>query len=495
MPGEIFAFETLETEDRKTLVPSLDVAPDLELKQLPSHLKYAFLEHPGKLPVIISSSLVPDQEEKLVQMLKQHKKAIAWTIADIKGISPTVCQHKIILEDKNFTSVEPQRRLNPAMKEVVKNELIPTRVVSGWRICMDYRRLNKATQKDHFPLPFVNQMLDRLAGKEFYCFLDGYSGYNQIAIAPNDQEKTTFTCPYGTFAFRRMPFGLCNAPATFQRCMMSIFSDMLENSMEIFMDDFSMYGTSYEQCLKNLEKALERCEDTDLVLNWEKCHFWAESRLQKHAARVEAPYFQNASPRARTRVHHYESISAEPVGREELLAKPGSPSNALEAEVEEVIDGLIARIRRTTEIPDVLLQPPSALPKPPVRRSTGTSTRRFTPCVPRTSFRPLDLSMLDLSFPSGVTLSKGQVSREPVHGIYVSDNLNIPRFQRFSELHKAPTEHLVTVLFIANKEKKNKDAKEFARAVRSILNKRIADGETYITIQVKEEEPEEDSDS
>ncbi|KAJ9541977.1 hypothetical protein OSB04_028483 [Centaurea solstitialis] len=319
MPEEIFAFETLEIEDRKTLVPSLDVAPDLELKQLPSHLKYAFLEHPGKLPVIISSSLDPDQEEKLVQMLKQHKKAIAWTIADIKGISPTVCQHKIILEDKNFTSVEPQRRLNPVMKEVVKkeilkwldagiiypiasstcvspvqcvpkkggvtvvpnekNELIPTRVVSGWRICMDYRRLNKATQKDHFPLPFVDQMLDRLAGKEFYCFLDGYSGYNQIAIAPDDQEKTTFTCPYGTFAFRRMPFGLCNAPATFQRCMMSIFSDMLENSMEIFMDDFSVYGTSYEQCLKNLEKALERCEDTDLVLNWEKCHFMVKEGI------------------------------------------------------------------------------------------------------------------------------------------------------------------------------------------------------------------------
>ncbi|KAJ9541561.1 hypothetical protein OSB04_028067 [Centaurea solstitialis] len=319
MPEEIFAFETLEIEDRKTLVPSLDVAPDLELKQLPSHLKYAFLEHPGKLPVIISSSLDPDQEEELVQMLKQHKKAIAWTIADIKGISPTVCQHKIILEDKNFTSVEPQRRLNPVMKEVVKkeilkwldagiiypiasstcvspvqcvpkkggvtvvpnekNELIPTRVVSGWRICMDYRRLNKATQKDHFPLPFVDQMLDRLAGKEFYCFLDGYSGYNQIAIAPDDQEKTTFTCPYGTFAFRRMPFGLCNAPATFQRCMMSIFSDMLENSMEIFMDDFSVYGTSYEQCLKNLEKALERCEDTDLVLNWEKCHFMVKEGI------------------------------------------------------------------------------------------------------------------------------------------------------------------------------------------------------------------------
>ena len=99
-------------------------------------------------------------------------------------------------------------------------------------------------------------MLDRLAGHLHYCFLDGYSGYNQIAITPEDQEKTTFTCPSGTFAFRRMPFGLCNASATFQRCMMSIFSDLVEEAMEIFMDDFSVYGSSFEKCLGNLETVL-----------------------------------------------------------------------------------------------------------------------------------------------------------------------------------------------------------------------------------------------
>ncbi|CAL8988576.1 unnamed protein product, partial [Prunus brigantina] len=95
------------------------------------------------------------------------------------------------------------------------NELVPTRMTTGWRVCIDYRKLNTATSKDHFPLPFIDQMLERLAGHSHYCFLDGYSGYNQIAIAPEDQEKTTFTCPFGTFAYRRMPFGLRNAPATF----------------------------------------------------------------------------------------------------------------------------------------------------------------------------------------------------------------------------------------------------------------------------------------
>ncbi|CAA7035275.1 unnamed protein product [Microthlaspi erraticum] len=116
-------------------------------------------------------------------------------------------------------------------------------------------------------------MLERLANHPFYCFLDGYSGFFQIPIHPNDQEKTTFTCPYGTFAYRRMPFGLCNAPATFQRCMTSIFSDLIEEMVEVFMDDFSVYGASFSSCLSNLCRVLQRCEETNLVLNWEKCHF------------------------------------------------------------------------------------------------------------------------------------------------------------------------------------------------------------------------------
>ena len=116
-------------------------------------------------------------------------------------------------------------------------------------------------------------MLDRLAEHPHFCFLNGYSDYNQIAIALEDQEKTTFTCSYGTFAFRRIPFGLFNAPATFQMCMMSMFSDLVEEVMEIFMDDFIVYGSSFEQCLRNLETVLQRCKDKHLALNWEKCHF------------------------------------------------------------------------------------------------------------------------------------------------------------------------------------------------------------------------------
>ncbi|XP_073049483.1 uncharacterized protein [Primulina eburnea] len=308
--------------ERRDLTPqrsSIEDPPTLELKPLPPHLKYVYLGENNTLPVIVSAALTDVMEDKLLEVLKAHKGAFAWKVADIKGINPSVCMHKILMEEKYSPLVQPQRRLNPKMQEVVKaetiklldagiiypisdsawvspvqcvpkkggitvitnenNELIPTRTVTGWRVCIDYRKLNDATRKDHFPLPFIDQMLERLAGHEFYCFLDGYSGYNQIMIAPEDQEKTTFTCPYGTFAFRRMPFGLCNAPATFQRCMTAIFHDMIETFLEIFMDDFSIFGSSFDDCLQNLTVVLRRCEETNLVLNWEKCHFMVQEGI------------------------------------------------------------------------------------------------------------------------------------------------------------------------------------------------------------------------
>ncbi|GKB66865.1 putative nucleotidyltransferase, ribonuclease H [Tanacetum coccineum] len=287
--------------------------PKLELKELPEHLEYAFLQENNQLLVVISFALSTIEKARLLEVLRNHKGAIAWSIADIKGIDSSFCTHKILMEDEFKPSVQPQRRVNPNIKEVVKkeviklldagliypisdspwvspvqvvpkkggmtvvknekDELIPQRTVTGWRVCIDYHKLNNATRKDHFPLPFIDQMLERLAGHEYYCFLDGFSGYFQIPIAPEDQEKTTFTCPYGTFAYKRMPFGLCNAPATFQRCMTAIFHELIEDSMEVFMDDFSVFGSSFDHCLKNLEKMLKRCEETNLVLNWEKCHF------------------------------------------------------------------------------------------------------------------------------------------------------------------------------------------------------------------------------
>jgi hypothetical protein len=154
-----------------------------------------------------------------------------------------------------------------------KNELIPQWTITGWCMCIDYWKLNKTTWKDHFLLPFIDEMLERLANHSFFYYLDGYSSYHQIQIHPDNQSKTTFTCPYGTFTYRRMQFRLCNAPSSFQRCMMAIFSDLIKKVMEVFMDDFSVYGKTFEDCLANLDKVLKQCQMADLVLNWEKCHF------------------------------------------------------------------------------------------------------------------------------------------------------------------------------------------------------------------------------
>nr|GEU33958.1 putative ribonuclease H-like domain-containing protein [Tanacetum cinerariifolium] len=222
---------------------SIEEPPELELKDLPSHLEYAFLEGFDKLPVIISKELKDEETAALLNVLKSHKWAIAWKISDIKGIDPYFCTHKILMEDDFKPMVQHQRRVNPKIHEVIKkeviklldagliypifdspwvspvncvpkkggmtvvenedNELIPTRLVTGWHVCIDYRKLNDATSKDHFLFSFMDQMLERLVGKEYYCFLDRFLRYFQIIIDPQDQEKTTFTCPYGTFAYRR----------------------------------------------------------------------------------------------------------------------------------------------------------------------------------------------------------------------------------------------------------------------------------------------------
>ena len=165
------------------------------------------------------------------------------------------------------------------MVENQQGKMVVTRPQTGYRVCIDYRKLNEVTRKDHFPLPFIDQMLERLAGRAFYCFLDGYSGYFQIAIAPEDQAKTTFTCPFGTFVYRRMPFGLCNVPCTFQRCRVSIFSEYIENFIEVFMDDFIVHGDTFDACLHHLSLVLARCVETNLCLNSEKCHFMVDQGI------------------------------------------------------------------------------------------------------------------------------------------------------------------------------------------------------------------------
>ncbi|XP_061348290.1 uncharacterized protein LOC133293702 [Gastrolobium bilobum] len=223
-------FELLELAKRglKIPKPSIEEPPVLELKPLPNDLR-----------------------------------AIGWSLADIKGISPSYCMHKILLTDPNSSSREQQRRLNPIMKEVVKKEIIKwldAGVIYPVSDSIWVSPVQCVPKKGGITV-VENEKKELIPTRTV------------TALAPEDQPKTTFTCPYGIFAFRRMSFGLCNAPATFQGCMMAIFTDMIEQFVEVFMDDFSVFGDLYQECLDNLGRVLERCEETNLVLNWEKCHF------------------------------------------------------------------------------------------------------------------------------------------------------------------------------------------------------------------------------
>nr|GEV87221.1 putative reverse transcriptase domain-containing protein [Tanacetum cinerariifolium] len=204
--------------EAKTDKSSIDEPPEVELKDLPPHLEYAFLDGNDKLPVIITKDLSVEEKTALVMVLKSHKRAIAWKLSDIKGIDPEFYIHKILMEDDFAPAVQHQRRVNPKIYDVIKNEVLKLLDAGLIYPISDsgLPKLNEATRKDHFPLSFIDQMLERLVGNEYYCFLNGFSGYFQIRIDPKDQEKTTFTCLYEMFAYSRMPFGLCNAPGTFQ---------------------------------------------------------------------------------------------------------------------------------------------------------------------------------------------------------------------------------------------------------------------------------------
>ncbi|RVW94437.1 Retrovirus-related Pol polyprotein from transposon 17.6 [Vitis vinifera] len=243
-----------------------------ELKPLPHGLKYVYLEANEEKPVVISATLTEEQEMKLLKVLKENKRVIGWSISDLKGINPLICTHHIYLEENAKPVRQPQRRLNPLMQDVVRNEVLKL-LDAG--IIYPISDSSWVSPTQVVPKKSGITVMKNDEGELIPTRLT--TGYFQIAIALEDQEKTTFTCPFGTYAYRRMPFGLCNAPATFQRCMLSIFSDMVERIMEVFMDDLTVYGKTFDDCLLNLKKVLKRCIEKDLVLNWEKCHFMATS--------------------------------------------------------------------------------------------------------------------------------------------------------------------------------------------------------------------------
>eukprot|EP00253_Pinus_taeda_P008492 PITA_08492 len=203
--------------------------------------------YPGKT-LNIRNQLQSQQEQEVIALLKKYSKAFAWDYIDMQGIHPNTCTHHIYTDDKLKPVRQPQRRMNPTMKEIVKEELHKLLSVGFIYPISDSQWVS--------PLVIVPKK----------------NGKWRIKIATEDQDKTTFTCPWGTYAYNVLPFGLCNAPATFQRAVLAIFADLVHECVEVYMDDFTVYGNTYDDCLKNLEKVLQRCIETNLSLSNEKCY-------------------------------------------------------------------------------------------------------------------------------------------------------------------------------------------------------------------------------
>ncbi|GKE24990.1 reverse transcriptase domain-containing protein, partial [Tanacetum coccineum] len=221
--------DDLKQVDVTMTKPSIEEPPELELKDLPSHLEYAFLEDTNKLPVIFSKELKDEEKAALLKVLKSHKRAIAWKISDIKGIDPRFYTHKILMEDDFKPAVQHQRRVNLKIHNVIKKEII--------------KLLDAGLIYPISDSPWVSPV----------HYVPKKGG---MTIVENEDNEIIPT-----------------------RCMMAIFYDMIEETMEVFMDDFSVFGDSFSSCLSHLDKMLKWCEDTNLVLNWEKCHFMVKEGI------------------------------------------------------------------------------------------------------------------------------------------------------------------------------------------------------------------------
>nr|GEV61000.1 reverse transcriptase domain-containing protein [Tanacetum cinerariifolium] len=263
--GDILLLDVFLNDDPSLPPPNQgNYLPEVELKDLPPHLEYVFLNGDDNLPVNIVKYMSVEEKIALITVLESHKRAIAWKLSDIKGIDPEFCTHKILMAEDFEPAVQYQRRVNLKIYDVIKQEVL--------------KLLDAGLIYPISDSPWVSPV-HCVPKKGGFTVVKNEENELILTRLVTDQEKTTFTCPYETFAYRHMPFGLCNVPGTFQRCMMAIFHDMIKKTMEVFMDDLSVFRNSFQSYFSHLEMMLERCEDTNLCLNWEKSHFMVKEGI------------------------------------------------------------------------------------------------------------------------------------------------------------------------------------------------------------------------
>ncbi|RVX00888.1 Transposon Ty3-I Gag-Pol polyprotein [Vitis vinifera] len=247
----------------------------------------------------IGSDLSTDERDSLIQLLRSYLDVFAWSYEDMPGLDPSIVQHRLPLLPQARPVKQKLRRLHPRWSLQVKEEIqkqlsvgflsvveypewlanvVPVPKKDGKvRVCVDFRDLNKASPKDDFPLPHIDMLVDSTAGHSMLSFMDGFSGYSQILMAPEDMEKTSFITEWGTYCYRVMPFGLKNAGATYQRAATTLFHDMMHRDVEVYVDDMIVKSRDRSDHLAALERFFERIRQFRLRLNPKKCTFGVTS--------------------------------------------------------------------------------------------------------------------------------------------------------------------------------------------------------------------------
>jgi hypothetical protein len=244
--------------------------------------------------VFVGADCSPEEIQIYTDLFKEFHDIFSWSYEEMPGIDPRIIEHEIT----TYPDAKPVRQklhpVNPQKAATIKAEVekllkvgfiypiqltqwvsnpVPVNKKQGTiHVCMDFHDLNKACPKDNFPTPFIDQIVDECAGCEVFSFMDGFSGYNQIQIKPEDQHKTTFICPWGTFSYRKMPFGLKNVGATFQRAMSFSFHD-LRHIVEAYLDDLASRSRKRVDHPTHLRLIFERCRYYQIRLNPNKCSF------------------------------------------------------------------------------------------------------------------------------------------------------------------------------------------------------------------------------
>jgi hypothetical protein len=276
-----------------------DVAKNPKITAREEDVEYCNIEIEENLKMVkLSKMFSPEFKKDYVKLMKDFPDIFTWSYDDLKVYDTKVIQHVIPLKEDQKPFKQKMRWINPLLLPLIKKEvkkifdakiivslrflkwvanLVHVRKKSGKiRLCVDFQNLNKVSLKDHYPLPKMDYILQKAVRSQMMSMLDGFSGYNQIMVHPDDREKITFTTPWGMFMYAKMSFDLMNAGATLQREMDIAFTDEKEKFIMIYLDDIIVYSASDKQHLKHPEKVFEKCRNFGISLNPKKSHFGVE---------------------------------------------------------------------------------------------------------------------------------------------------------------------------------------------------------------------------